>query len=100
MVFVALDHAAHAGDVVVGEIIAIGNARGARVAVAVRFDVGFVDNVHAEAVGEFVPVKVVGIMAGGGGGGVVLFHQEHVLLHALMRNELPRVGIELVAVHA
>ena len=67
---------------------------------SVRFKVGFAHHIKAVAVAEFVPVRVVGIVAGAHRIHVHLLHNQHVLLHPPARNTVTVVGVKFVAVDA
>ena len=99
MVLVALDHADGAVHVGVGPVRVLGQGLLA-VAHAVALDVGLVDQVEAVAVAQVIPGRLVRIMAGAHGVDVVLLHHQDVLDHALDRDRLAAVGIDLVAVDA
>ena len=69
------------------------------IALGMRLAVGLVPNVESITVAEFIPIGVVGIMAGAYRIDVHLLHQGDVALHRLAADDVARVGVMLVAVH-
>ena len=67
---------------------------------SVRFYVRLSRYVKAVLVAQFIPARVVGVMAGSHGVQVVLFHYLDVLNHSLYRNYVSAVGIHFVTVCA
>jgi hypothetical protein len=100
VVLVALDHAADALDVRVGEVFGVRDALSVVRPVAVRLDVGLVLHVEAVLVAERVPALVVRVVARPHGVDVVTLHQDDVFDHHLARRHLPEVGVVLVPVDA
>ena len=99
VVEVALDHALHAYHVgVLVELVLCQG--GVPVAHAVRLDVGLVYHVQAVAVAEFVPERVVGVVAGAYGVDVELLHHADVAEHLVRGHVVGAVGAHFVAVHA
>ena len=70
------------------------------IAHSVRFYVGLGHHIEAVAVAEFVPVRIVGIVAGAYGVQVVFLEEPDVLEHALAGHHVAAVRIEFVTVGA
>ncbi len=68
------------------------------VADAVRFDIGFIDDVEPVAITEVVPLGDIGIVRGSDRVDVVPLHNQDVADHPLGAHDVGRVGIVLVAV--
>ena len=79
------------------EICALGQ-RAVAVAHAVALEVGLGSQVNTVFVAEVVPTRVIGIVTGTHGVDVQLLHDLDVLNHAVHRDDVATVGIELVAV--
>ena len=99
MVFVRLESPLIALKV---SLLVLFNVRQAAVGVnqTVRLKIRLAHHIKAVAVTEFVPVRVVGIVAGAHCVHVHLLHNQHVLLHTPARNAVTIVGVEFVAVDA
>ena len=63
-------------------------------------DIGFGTEVDAVFVAEFIPIGVVGIMAGAHGIDVHLLHLLDVLEHALTADDVTSIGVHFVAIDA
>ena len=63
------------------------------------FAVGFVPNVKSIFVAEFVPIRIVGIMAGAHRIDIQLLHQGNVAYHRLAADDMARVRVMFMAVH-
>ena len=61
-------------------------------------DIGFGTEVDAVLVAEFIPIGIVGIMAGTHGVDVHLLHLLDVLEHALTTDDVTSVGVHFVAI--
>ena len=67
---------------------------------AVGFEVGFVDQVDAVLVAQFVPAFLVRVVRGADGVDVVALAEDHVIDHVLLGDGAAAFGVELVAVGA
>ncbi len=66
----------------------------------VRFDVGLVDDVEPVLVGQLVPARIVGVVAGAHGVDVEPLHQLDVAQHVLLADDVAGARLVLVAVDA
>ncbi|CCY64304.1 putative uncharacterized protein [Prevotella sp. CAG:1124] len=66
----------------------------------VFLDVCLVHYVYSVLVAQFIPARVVGIMACAHGVDVALLQQSYLLLHAFHGHHLARYGVHLVTVHS
>ena len=98
VVLVALDHALHAVEMDIRPFFRV--VAGDLMHGAVRLDVGFVDDVHAVFVAQFIPIGVVRIVRCADGVDIGLLHQDDVLLHQFAADGAARVRRSLVAVKA
>ena len=64
------------------------------------FEVGFVDQVDAVLVAQFVPAFLVRVVRGADGVDVVALAEDHVIDHVLLGDGAAAFGVELVAVGA
>ena len=69
------------------------------VALGMRFAVGLVPNIESVTVAKFVPIGVIGIMAGAHRIDIKLLHQGNIAFHRLTRNDMARVRVVLVTIH-
>ena len=67
---------------------------------SVRLEVGFGDNIQAVSVAEFVPVRVIRIVACAHGVDVHLFHPQDVLKHPFSGYHVASVRVHLMSVCA
>ena len=65
-----------------------------------RFDVGFIDDIKAVTVAEFVEIGVIGVVRRAYGVDVEPFHKADVLLHRFARNGFAAILVVVVPVHA
>jgi len=100
VVFVAFEHADGAVEVGGGPFGFVAEGDVGTVAYTVGFDVGFVNEVEAVFVAEFVPAGDVGVVAGADGVDVVLFHELDVAEHGGFGDVMAGVGVVFVAVDA
>lgn len=91
----------------VGDAVEVGGSPGGvfgeglgAVAHAVRFDVGFGDEVEAVFIAEFVEARIVRVMGSADGVDVELLHELDVFAHEFLGDVVAGVGIVVVAVDA
>ena len=98
-----VDIAPHVADVAFQMRLGVGGILGQRlfvVAHAVRFEVGLGHQIESVAVAERVPAGVVRVVARAHGVEIVLLEDADVLEHPLFRDDVPAVGVHLVAVRS
>ena len=68
------------------------------IAHTMSFQIGFIYDIHSIAVTQFVPIRIVGIMAGTYCIDVVFLHNPDVLLHSFFRNNIACFRIHFMSV--